>query len=292
MRNKNGSLGGDVARIASAQHGVITTRQLLAAGLTRPAITRRTQSGSLHCVHRGVYRVGHTAPSLEARYLAAVLACAERAFLASFAAAHLLRLTKGPPPPPEVIALVARNHPGILTHRVRQIPPAEVSVYRGVPVTTVPRTLTDLAPLLALDDLARACHEADVLHRTTPAAVLAVAQGRPGADKLRAILAGDHPTVLSRLEKLFLAALLAESLPSPVTNRRKGAHYVDCRWPERRLTVELDSYRFHHTRHAWEQDRGRERAARVRGDEFRRYTWRDVAEEPAQMLTELRCLLR
>ena len=73
----------------------------------------------------------------------------------------------------------------------------------------------------------------------------------------------------------------------PITNRPAGAHYVDCRWPDRRLIVELDSYRFHKTRHAWEQDRERERDARRRGDQLRRYTWRDVFEEPDQMLTEL-----
>ena len=58
----------------------------------------------------------------------------------------------------------------------------------------------------------------------------------------------------------------------PEANRRRGAHYVDRRWPEYRLTVELDLYRFHRSRRAWEQDRERERAARARGDEFRRYT--------------------
>lgn len=292
MRNKPRSLGADLSLIASQQHGVITTTQLAGAGLSGPAISRRVAGGTLHRVHRGVYRLGHTAPSLEATYLAAVLACGQPAFLAGLAATHLLRLVKGPPPPPEVIAVGERTHPGIVTHRVRCISPLEISVYRAIPVTTVPRTLVDVAPRLALDDLARACHEADVIHRTTPAAVLSIARGRPGAEKFRAILEGDHPTVLSRLEMLFLAALGAEGLPAPATNRRKGAHYVDCRWAQHRLTVELDSYRFHHTRHAWEQDHERERAARARGDEFRRYTWRDVTEEPAPMLAELRRLLR
>ena len=83
----------------------------------------------------------------------------------------------------------------------------------------------------------------------------------------------------------------ANGLPRPQTNRPAGAHRVDCRWPARRLTVELDSYRFHHSRHAWEQDRRRERDARARGDDLRRYTWADVVEEPAQMLLELRRLL-
>ena len=79
--------------------------------------------------------------------------------------------------------------------------------------------------------------------------------------------------------------------PLPVTNRLVGGHRVDCRWPDQRLTVELDGYRYHHSRHAWEQDRRREREARARGDEFRRYTYGDVFEHPRLMLRELRGLL-
>ena len=84
--------------------------------------------------------------------------------------------------------------------------------------------------------------------------------------------------------------LREHGFPLPLFNRKEGAHYVDCRWPDRRLTVELDSYRFHSTRKAWEDDRERERAARARGDEFRRYTWRDVFEDREHMLTELSSL--
>ena len=66
---------------------------------------------------------------------------------------------------------------------------------------------------------------------------------------------------------------------------------MDCRWPDIALTVELDSYRFHNSRHAWEQDRRREREAHARGDDFRRYTYGDITEHPRQMLRELRGLL-
>ena len=83
----------------------------------------------------------------------------------------------------------------------------------------------------------------------------------------------------------------AEKLPLPTTNRNTGGRYVDCRWPESKLTVELDSYTYHHTRHAWEQDYRRERKARVRGDEFRRYNYGDVIEDQTYMLAELRDLL-
>ena len=95
----------------------------------------------------------------------------------------------------------------------------------------------------------------------------------------------------SASEKRFRALLEKHLLPLPNTNRKRGAHYIDCRWPEQRLTVELDSYRFHRSRHAWEQDHQRERSARARGDDFRRYTWLHVVEEPADTVTELRALL-
>jgi very-short-patch-repair endonuclease len=76
-----------------------------------------------------------------------------------------------------------------------------------------------------------------------------------------------------------------------VTNKVVDGRRVDCRWPQHRLTVELDSYRHHNSHYAWNQDRLREREARSRGDEFRRYAWRDVFEDPAFMLGELPELL-
>ena len=93
---------------------------------------------------------------------------------------------------------------------------------------------------------------------------------------------------LSKLESSFIAAVRRAGLPLPESNCRVDGRYVDCRWPKHHLTVELDSYRYHRTRHVWELDRQREREARARGDEFRRYTWFDVDEEPEPMLADLR----
>jgi very-short-patch-repair endonuclease len=105
------------------------------------------------------------------------------------------------------------------------------------------------------------------------------------------VLRGDVHVTLSTLERRFLRLLKDANLPLPQTNKVAGGRRVDCRWPERRLTVELDGYRYHQSRHAWEQDRKREREARVRGDEFRRYTYGDVVEDPRFMLRELGELL-
>ena len=165
---------------------------------------------------------------------------------------------------------------------------------RGVPVTAVARTLVDIAAELDKESLAKACHEAGVKYRTTPKEVESELAEWPrvkGAGMLRAVLRGEIHVTLSRLEGRFLALLRAERLPLPVTNRPAGGRRVDCRWPHHRLTVELDSYQFHSSRHSWEQDRRREREAYARGDDFRRYTWSDVFVSPAQMLAELRALL-
>jgi very-short-patch-repair endonuclease len=192
-----------------------------------------------------------------------------------------------------VITLTERRVKGIATHRARRLHPADATTWRGIPVTAVARTLVDVAARLGVDDLARACHEAGVRHRTTPGqveAVFARIPTSPGAAKLRRILHGDVRVTLSKLEARFLDHLREAGLPLPQTNRRVGTWRVDCRWPEWRLTVELDGFHYHNSRHAWEQDRRREREARSRGDEFRRYSYGDVFEDPRFMLSDLRAL--
>jgi very-short-patch-repair endonuclease len=283
-----------MARVAGAAFGVVTRVELLDAGVTRDEIAYRLEIGALIPEYPGVYRVGHRAPSIEATYIAAVRACGDRALLSGRAAGFVFALLKGTAPPPEVLTPTERRVKGVKTRRARSIDPRDATKWRGIPITTIARTLVDLAAVLDSGDLARACHEAGVRHHITPAqvgAVLARRRNSPGARKLRRILHGDVPVTLSVLERGFLALLRERGLPLPQTNRPAGGRRVDCRWPEHRLTVELDSYQFHSSRHAWEQDRHREREARARGDEFRRYTYGDVFEDPRYMLTELTKLL-
>jgi hypothetical protein len=273
-----------IGRLASRSHGVVTRVQLLRAGLSSRQIEWRVARGSLLVVYPGVYRVGHRAPSIEATYLAAVLACGDGALLMGAAAAYLYPLIRGEAPGPVVKTRTERNIEGIETHRTRgEIRGTE---WRGIPITTIPATLVDIAPSMPADQLARACHEAQVRFDVRPDAF------PPRMPRtLRAILHGDIPVTLSELESRFLERLREHGMPLPITNSRAGTKHVDCRWPGHRLTVELDSYRYHHTRHAWEQDRTREREAHARGDRHRRYTYTDVFEDPRAMLAELDELL-
>jgi hypothetical protein len=274
--------------------GLVTRTQLLAAGMSRTQIRRRLRKRVLVFAYPGVYWVGHEERNAQAQYRAAVLACGDGAVLSGKAAAHLWGILKGSPPKPDVTTTRDLRIKGIRTRRSRRIDPRDVTTWRGIPITTVPRTIVDLAGDLTEDELALSCHEAGIKYKTTPAQVEAVLARRPnakGAANLRRVTHGDVHVALSKLERGFLDLLRAEGLPLPVTNKIASARRVDCRWPEHNLTVELDSYTFHNSRHSWEQGYEREREAYEREDAFRRYTWRDVFEDPTRMLAELRKLL-
>jgi hypothetical protein len=278
-----------LAALASRAHGIVTRAELLGAGVSGTEIRNRVRKGLLIPQYPGVYRVGHQAPSVDATFIAAVKACGEEAALSGRAAGYLWGLLRGKAPPPEVTAPTERRVSGVRTRRARRA----TTKVRGIPVTTVAETLVDLAAVLNPEQLARACHEAGVKYRTTPRQVEAVLRGRPnapGAKKLRAVMRGDTPVTLSEMERIAFALLRGAGLPLPQTNRVASGRRVDLRWPGR-LTVELNSYQFHNSRHAWERDHARRREARARGEEFRTYTWTDLTEEPEAMIAEVRPLV-
>ena len=294
MAYQDGTVERKLARIANEAHGIVTREELLGAGITPHEIAGRVAKGVLLAEYRGVYRVGHRAPSVEAMYMAAVKACGDGALLFGRAAAHLLGLIKGSPPSPEVVTTANRRIDGIVIHRSRVDLSVDAWKWHGIPVTSPARTIVDIGASISLDHLARVCHEAGVRHRTTPRevdAVLARRPSSPGARNVRCVLHGDVQVSLSKLEKRFVDLVREARRPVPITNKVAAGGRVDCRWPEHRLIVELDSYRYHSSRHSWEADRRRERAARAVGDEFRRYTYGDVFDHPRLMMRELCQLL-
>ncbi len=154
--------------------------------------------------------------------MAAVKAGGKGGVLSGLAAAYLWGLVKGTAPPAEVTAPTERRIKGVRTRRIR-LRDGDRTVWRAIPVTTVPRTLIDLSSLLPLPELARAFHEASVRYRTTPAQVEARLNGRvKGAENLRRAIRGDVHVTLSELERLFLRLLRTERLPLPETNRLAG----------------------------------------------------------------------
>jgi predicted transcriptional regulator of viral defense system len=147
--------GRGVAALAASQHGVVTVRQLETLGFDAVAVHRRVKDGWLHSLYRGVYAVGHSSISMRGRYLAAVLACGPRAALSHRSAAHLWGLLPGPNRI-EVTAPRGRIAPrGLRMHVSRMMDEADFEMHDRIRITTVHRTLLDIAAVVSADALAR-----------------------------------------------------------------------------------------------------------------------------------------
>jgi len=279
-------MAASVARIAATQHGRITCEQLLVAGVGRDRIKRWVADGRLRREHKGVFSLGHPGCEPKEVYMSAVLASGSTARLSHLPLGYLLGTFRGPPPPPEVTIDVpsGRRRPGIRIHR-SALHALDVAMLDGIPITTTPRMLLDLAPRLTPERLARACHEAWVVQRTTPLmieACIARNPRKPGIAKLRRALGAD--VTLSVLERGFVDLLRDHGLPLARTNVDHRGDKVDCHWPDLGLTIELLSFRYHGTRHAFEAD-----VARRRRSDHHAYTYGDVFERGRAPRRRSRC---
>src|SRR3954464_10382713 len=154
-----------IAAVASRQHGLITVAQLARAGVGRSSVTHRLRTGRLHRRHRGVYSVGHARLSQEGEWMAAVLAAGEGAALSHLSAAKLWNAWRRVVRGVDVLASGRRRVKGVRVHICRRLDPRDVTEHRGIPVTTVPRTLVDLSAVLSAHQLANVIHEAAFRNR-------------------------------------------------------------------------------------------------------------------------------
>jgi very-short-patch-repair endonuclease len=280
-----------LARLAELQYGLATRAQLLAVDFSATEIQGRIERGLLHAVHRGVYRVGHTAPLEFAAEMAAVMACGPRAVLSGRSAGYVWALLPRPRGPVQVSGAVRRQRPGI---RARRIPVArsEVTRCRGIPITSVARTVADLAgelePLQLESVVAEAERRRTVKRRELEAAAQ-LAGRRHGAARLRELLRQEHDPALLRYdtEKRFLELVRAAGLPTPDHNVPFGAYELDTVWRAARLVVELDGFEFHRTRAAFERDRARDAELQASGLAVLRFTWRQVRYQPELVLARV-----
>lgn len=287
--------------MALAQHGVVARRQLTELGISERMIDRRVQLGRLHVVHHGVYAVGHRALTPRGRMLAAVLAGGPRAILSHRSAATLWSIRADDGPRAEITVPVKRRpRPGVVQHH--SSPPAdEVTTVDGIPVTTVPRTLLDLAATLDRRRLRRAVDEAERLRLWDSLSLdelIARHRGRRGVARLAVVVAegGMGATVTrSELELRFLEFIADMNLPRPQANiplTVAGATLeVDFAWPSRRLAVELDGHATHATRASFERDRERDRLLHAAGWRVVRITWRQLHRDGVALRRDLATLL-
>lgn len=271
----------------------------MALGLGRGAIQHRVATGQLHLVHPGVYAVGHTRLSGRGLLIAAVLTCGDGAVVSHRSAASHWGLAPSASGLVDVLTVGdgRQDRPGIRRHWVRALHPHDRAEVDGIPVTSVARTLLDLAEAVRSRQLERAVEEAERLRLFDLRAIEELcsrSHGRHGLKPLRAVLAQVAAPVQetrSELERRFLELCRDAGLPPPAVNVMVEGLEVDALWVRPRLVVELDGYEFHHTRAAFERDRARDARLQLAGYSVLRVTHRMLEREPAAVTARIRGLL-
>src|SRR4051794_33103776 len=131
----------ELTALAARQYGVVARRQLLRMGLGEKAIAYRVRRGRLIVLHRGVYALGHRVLRAEGHWLAAVLACGDRAVLSGVSAAAAWGPRPAPARPLDVAGRAApgrRPQAGVRLHRRAGLRDDETAVHRAIPITTGP----------------------------------------------------------------------------------------------------------------------------------------------------------
>jgi very-short-patch-repair endonuclease len=285
VERKTAPLDLQIGRIARVQHGLVTTAQLVDAGMTTSAISKRARRGRLYRVHRGVYSVGHEVVNEQQRWMAAVLACGPGAALSHGAAAvhwGLLRPLEGPTDITVHTHNGRKRQRGIRIHRCATLgagapfrttgsqkrPGPLVTVRDHIPVTTVARTLEDLKRSTLRPSLVR--------RAIRQAEFLGLALGEIKTDGTR-----------SDLERYFLRLCRRYGLSPPEVNVEIDGMTVDFLWRDKWLVVETDSYATHGGTIAFEDDHERDLRLRRLGYSVHRFSERQLDAEPAAVIEDV-----
>jgi len=277
-------------------------------GLSDSRVDRWIREGRLHRVFHGVYSVEATPLTERGRITASVLACGRGALVSHRTAAFLLGIGERSP---RVIDVIATGRQGeaidwIRVHTVPYPASSEMARAHGIPCTSIPRTIVDLAGVHGeaqmRDAFARAAARR-VLDLEAIEAVLDSGPKRRGAPCLRRVIEDWRPVteqtnykdVRSLFEAKLLPLIAAANLPMPQVNAlvrtAEETFEVDLLWPAERFIVEADSRIHHGTEIAFERDRHRDRELMAINRHVLRVTWREAEREPEKILAVVRSQL-
>jgi predicted transcriptional regulator of viral defense system len=279
-----------LSELASRQQLVFGLDQLRELGLSASAVRRRVTAGRLHRIHHGVYSlVPREHLKREGLYMAAVLACGAGAVLSHRSAAALHELRSGYWKREVTVPRRSRRkHAGLKIHCSTGLTEADVTVVKNIPVTTVHRTLFDLAEVVDERQLERAFDQAEIAEVLDMRAIedqLARNPTRPAAKAVRNVLEthyiGKTPT-WNENEELLLSITRGLGIPDPDTNQFIDLHdgepaiRVDFFWRDLKIVVEADSQKWHGSRQRQEIDRRRDQRLTAAGWTVIRTTWRQM----------------
>ena len=288
-----GEVGHRVAALGALQHAQASGWQLRELGLSEREILRRCASAHLHRTHHSTFSIGCEPTSRLSLLMGAVLAAGPCSGLSDSTAGELLGIWRPKPGEPFQVAVSGpggRGRPGLRIHRNTRLDGRDCTLVAGIPTTTAPRTLMDMAsrggPDL-LDSLVGRAYRRDLLDRDGLRSLLARSHGRRGVARLRLAteeLWMDPVKLRSLLEARMLRlcrnhASALEPLANHVLQVDGSTYEVDFCWPEQRLIIEADGFAFHSDPKAHERDRRRDQDLQLRGWRVYRFTWRQVNRE-------------
>ncbi len=207
----------------------------------------------------------------------------------------------------DLVAPLSAHHPSnnlLRIHRTGHLPGIDLTVVNGLTVTTVPRTLCDLAALLWPSRLQNLVERAVTSGLCTLGEVDAcrsayVRRGRVGSARLNEtldLLVGRPIATRTPIERLLRSILgshhiegFAEQYQPPWYDGMRGV--VDVAVPDARLVIEADSRRWHSTTQAMTEDRRRDRLAQRHGWVVLRFTWQELQHRPGAVGEEIAMMI-
>lgn len=284
---------GELAELASTQHGVVATWQLERLGYGRRAVAKAADVGRLHRVHRGVYAVGHRRLTWHGRCMSAVLA-SYPSVASHLSATWLWGLLRSRPDTMHVTSRRTRRAKRSFVTHTADLAGVDLARVENIPVTSLSRTILDVAVTSRARTVRRHIQLAEdlkVFDLREMEDLLGRTKGHRGQAKVRAALElYDEKPVFTRsgLERQFLELVREAGLPAPAMNLFVAGYEIDAYWADHRFGVELDVYETHGSRLSFEEDRERDDALLLAGIETTRVTGPRLDREPATVIDGLR----
>ena len=287
-----------MTQIATRRHRILSIRALRALGLSPSGVSRRTADGRLTRLHDGVYLVGPPPPTKLGRWLAAVIAIGDRAALSHRSATCLWGLADRDPIRVDVtVPGSRRRREDINVHSTREFHPDDVTIVDGIPVTSIERTLLDLAEIAPPLEVRRAYERAEqqrLLDHRRLRELSERSNGRRGLKVLHPLLEYDPAAAAEarlELERLFHDLMRSSDLPPYQRNVVVESFVVDAYWPEARVVVELQSFEHHARRFQFDEDHAKRARLMATRHQVLPVTYRQVREGADELVATIRALL-
>ena len=288
--------------IFEKQFGLIEREQALKCGMSLAAVSRRLASGRWLKVLPRVYRLAGAPISWEQSLKAVTLWGGTRCVVSHETAAALHGLNVTAPRRMHVQSPTQLQRANVAAHRTRFGQLHTVTV-KGIPSTSVTRTLVDLSASLPRSSLEKLLDEAIRRGMTDVARLKAELRrcgGRRGTRPLRRLLAprdGAGEKTDSELEDKMLRLIRRARLPEPVVhyNVVHGDEWlgeVDFAYPAARIAIEGHGYRVHSLKPVWENDQRRENDLVRAGWKLLKATNLQLSQHAHSFIETLRSLLR